>query len=261
MSDDTSLAIAIFREFENYAFVKHQCDKEAMSHMNSTGDESACTDELKVYKDEGEEEEQKKSSENLTEDKVGLVIEGEGHFTLTAQENFDNSYKCNKYQRFLLGSQAVPLVTSKGIEEYESDNRFITGLQNRYGQTPFDFNFIEHGASRKFAYELSLKGTRTHTAYMMSALRLAFSGWWIWCSVVISRRFKQHRENISRVAMILFMVYIDPGGERMGPSTGILGQERHHKVSSSLEDGIFGSFNVRVEALEAEFNHLEQAVI
>ncbi|VDK35080.1 unnamed protein product [Taenia asiatica] len=64
-----------------------------MSHMNSTGDESACTDELKVYKDEGEEEEQKKSSENLTEDKVGLVIEGEGH-------------------------------------------------------TPFDFNFIEHGASR-----------------------------------------------------------------------------------------------------------------
>ena len=47
--------------------------------MNSTGDESACTDELKVYKDEGEEEEQKKSSENLTEDKVGLVIEGEGH--------------------------------------------------------------------------------------------------------------------------------------------------------------------------------------
>ncbi|VUZ52080.1 unnamed protein product, partial [Hymenolepis diminuta] len=63
-----------------------------MSHMNSTGDESACTDELKVYKDEGEEEEQKKSSENLTEDKVGLVIEGEGH-------------------------------------------------------TPFDFNFIEHGAS------------------------------------------------------------------------------------------------------------------
>ncbi|KAM7533017.1 hypothetical protein Aperf_G00000124733 [Anoplocephala perfoliata] len=63
-----------------------------MSHMNPTGDESACTDELKVYKDEGEEEEQKKSSENLTEDKVGLVIEGEGH-------------------------------------------------------TPFDFNFIEHGAS------------------------------------------------------------------------------------------------------------------
>ncbi|KAL7055386.1 hypothetical protein AAHC03_022982 [Spirometra sp. Aus1] len=47
--------------------------------MNSTGDESACTDEVKVYKDEGEEEEQKKSSENLTEDKVGLVFEGEGH--------------------------------------------------------------------------------------------------------------------------------------------------------------------------------------
>ncbi len=51
--------------------------------MNSTGDESACTDELKVYKDEGEEEEQKKSSENLTEAKVGLVIEGEGHVSLS----------------------------------------------------------------------------------------------------------------------------------------------------------------------------------
>ncbi|KAA3671023.1 uncharacterized protein DEA37_0001599 [Paragonimus westermani] len=40
--------------------------------------EIACTDEVKVYKDEGEEDEQKKLSENLTEDKVGLVIEGEG---------------------------------------------------------------------------------------------------------------------------------------------------------------------------------------
>ncbi|CAH8643469.1 unnamed protein product [Dicrocoelium dendriticum] len=43
--------------------------------------EVACTDEVKVYKDEGEEEEQKKSSENLTEDKVGLVTEGEVQYS------------------------------------------------------------------------------------------------------------------------------------------------------------------------------------
>ncbi|TPP63618.1 Protein pangolin J [Fasciola gigantica] len=49
--------------------------------------EIACTDEVKVYKDEGEEEEQKKSSENLTEDKVGLVIEGEGQCILFSLPN------------------------------------------------------------------------------------------------------------------------------------------------------------------------------
>ncbi len=43
-----------------------------------TGEDLACTDEVKVYEDEGEEDEQVTSSENLTEDKVGLVIESEG---------------------------------------------------------------------------------------------------------------------------------------------------------------------------------------
>ncbi|VDL62826.1 unnamed protein product [Hymenolepis diminuta] len=46
--------------------------------MNSVSeDDLACTDEIRVYEDEGEEDEQVKSSENLTEDKVGLVIESE----------------------------------------------------------------------------------------------------------------------------------------------------------------------------------------
>ncbi|VDK22002.1 unnamed protein product [Taenia asiatica] len=50
--------------------------------MNSVaGDDLACTDEIKVYEDEGEEDEQVKSSENLTEDKVGLVIESEEQYT------------------------------------------------------------------------------------------------------------------------------------------------------------------------------------
>ncbi|KAA3676199.1 uncharacterized protein DEA37_0008821 [Paragonimus westermani] len=44
---------------------------------SATAENLACTDEVKVYEDEGEEEEQQKSSENLTEDKVRLVIESE----------------------------------------------------------------------------------------------------------------------------------------------------------------------------------------
>ncbi|VDO09744.1 unnamed protein product [Rodentolepis nana] len=51
--------------------------------MNSVSeDDLACTDEIKVYEDEGEEDEQVKSSENLTEDKVGLVIESEEQLKL-----------------------------------------------------------------------------------------------------------------------------------------------------------------------------------
>lgn len=47
-----------------------------MPHVNSSGGEDlASSDEVKVYKDEGEEE--KKSSENLSEDKLGLVTETE----------------------------------------------------------------------------------------------------------------------------------------------------------------------------------------
>lgn len=47
-----------------------------MPHVNSSGSEDFfSTDEVKVYKDEGEEE--KRSSENLSEDKLGLVTETE----------------------------------------------------------------------------------------------------------------------------------------------------------------------------------------
>ena len=48
-----------------------------MPHVNSNGgDDLASTDEVKVYKDEGEDpEEEKRSSENLSEDKLGLITE------------------------------------------------------------------------------------------------------------------------------------------------------------------------------------------
>lgn len=47
-----------------------------MPHVNSSGgDDLASSDEVKVYKDEGEEE--KRPSENLSEDKLGLITETE----------------------------------------------------------------------------------------------------------------------------------------------------------------------------------------
>jgi len=47
-----------------------------MPHAAAAGDDLASADEVKVYKDEGDEEEQR-SSENLSEDKIGLVTETE----------------------------------------------------------------------------------------------------------------------------------------------------------------------------------------
>lgn len=46
-----------------------------MPHVNGDGDDLASSDEIKVFKDEGEDE--KKLSENLTDDKSSLVTEGE----------------------------------------------------------------------------------------------------------------------------------------------------------------------------------------
>ena len=49
-----------------------------MPHMSSGGSEDFySTDEVKVYNDEGNKDEEKRSSENLTEEKLGLVTESE----------------------------------------------------------------------------------------------------------------------------------------------------------------------------------------
>ena len=49
-----------------------------MPHVNSGGtDDFYSSDEVKVYNEEGEEENEKRSSENLSEDKLGLVTETE----------------------------------------------------------------------------------------------------------------------------------------------------------------------------------------
>lgn len=50
-----------------------------MPHVNSGGSDDIYgnSDEVKVYRDEGDEENEKRSSENLSEDKLGLVTETE----------------------------------------------------------------------------------------------------------------------------------------------------------------------------------------
>lgn len=47
-----------------------------MPHGSDRGDDFASTDEVKVYKEEGDEE-NKSSSENLSEEKLGLLTESE----------------------------------------------------------------------------------------------------------------------------------------------------------------------------------------
>lgn len=60
-----------------------------MPHVNSSGgDDLTSTDEVKVYKDEGEEE--NRSSENLQEDKHELVTETEEVGTVYSPSGFQS---------------------------------------------------------------------------------------------------------------------------------------------------------------------------
>ncbi|KAK7003440.1 hypothetical protein BgiMline_004894, partial [Biomphalaria glabrata] len=62
--------------------------------MSSGGSEDFySTDEVKVYKDEGNKDEEKRSSENLTEEKLGLVTESEEGKNTSLQANFTGSDK------------------------------------------------------------------------------------------------------------------------------------------------------------------------
>lgn len=54
-----------------------------MPHVSSSGgDDLGSTDEVKVFKDEGDGEDEKRSSENLTEEKSSLIdlTESEVHY-------------------------------------------------------------------------------------------------------------------------------------------------------------------------------------
>ncbi|KAL5018769.1 hypothetical protein ScPMuIL_004491 [Solemya velum] len=68
-----------------------------MPHVNSSGSEDFfSTDEVKVYKDEGEEE--KRSSENLSEDKLGLVTETEEGKNSSLGGNYSGNEKTSSGQ-------------------------------------------------------------------------------------------------------------------------------------------------------------------
>lgn len=59
--------------------------KWTMPHVSSSGgDDLGSTDEVKVFKDEGDGEDEKRSSENLTEEKSSLIdlTESEVHTLL-----------------------------------------------------------------------------------------------------------------------------------------------------------------------------------
>lgn len=72
---------------------------ETFNMPHASGDDFASTDEVKVYKDEGEDE--KRSSENLSEDKLGLVTETEevGRFRRQWQRRFFHLAAAGQLQR------------------------------------------------------------------------------------------------------------------------------------------------------------------
>ena len=63
-------------DVEKEAQKASEVGEQVSSSVESSVQDEASTDEVKVYKDEGEEEESR-SSENLSEEKLGLVIESE----------------------------------------------------------------------------------------------------------------------------------------------------------------------------------------
>lgn len=107
-----------------------------MPHVNSSGgDDLASTDEVKVYKDEGEEE--KRSSENLSEEKLGLVTETEevGWAPLSLWEfiqKFGLSLKfgCNLYPIF---SHATPNIWSGFVYGYSLFISVLLVFQDKNG--------------------------------------------------------------------------------------------------------------------------------
>ncbi|GFO39240.1 protein fam149b1-like isoform x2 [Plakobranchus ocellatus] len=65
--------------------------------MSSGGSEDfySSRDEVKVYKDEGNKDEEERSSENLTEEKLGLVTESEEGKSASLQGNLAGSERSN----------------------------------------------------------------------------------------------------------------------------------------------------------------------
>lgn len=71
-----------------------------MPHVSSAGgDDLGSTDEVKVFKDEGDGEDEKRSSENLTEEKSSLIdlTESEVHTSLFPSLRLPYLSQCNSF--------------------------------------------------------------------------------------------------------------------------------------------------------------------
>nr|CAH7765060.1 unnamed protein product [Callosobruchus chinensis] len=68
-----------------------------MPHVSTSGgDDLGSTDEVKVFKDEGDGEDEKRSSENLTEEKSSLIDLTESEVEKSGSGNYNSSSKmCN----------------------------------------------------------------------------------------------------------------------------------------------------------------------
>lgn len=59
--------------FDEFRKMPHNNHSTHASHTGSSGDDLGSTDEVKVFKDEGDREDEQKSSENLLEEKSSLI--------------------------------------------------------------------------------------------------------------------------------------------------------------------------------------------
>nr|CAI5840797.1 unnamed protein product [Callosobruchus analis] len=65
-----------------------------MPHVSTSGgDDLGSTDEVKVFKDEGDGEDEKRSSENLTEEKSSLIDLTESEVEKSGSGNYNSSSK------------------------------------------------------------------------------------------------------------------------------------------------------------------------
>lgn len=70
------------------------------SAASSGGDDLGSTDEVKVFKDEGDGEDEKRSSENLLEEKSSLIDWTESEVSDTLDVHFLNYSCCNNLKSY-----------------------------------------------------------------------------------------------------------------------------------------------------------------
>ncbi|KAJ3635494.1 hypothetical protein MTP99_008399 [Tenebrio molitor] len=116
-----------------------------MPHVSSSGgDDLGSTDEVKVFKDEGDGEDEKRSSENLTEEKSSLI-------DLTESEEKSGSYSSNKnvsradHSPVFGKVEPVPHTSSFNMGYLVSPYSYANGAA---GPIPVSMEFLKEVGSR-----------------------------------------------------------------------------------------------------------------